>query len=214
MTSNHLVPIAACMSTPPANSSDSDVVLSVRAGEIDRFAELVDRYQEPLLRVAFSRVGHYGMAEDVVQEAFICAYRSLHSYDSRYSFRTWLWTILINLCKRHYARHKRREVVEQGTDYVQAAEETASPELNPEERALIRERSEWLERLIRNLPEVQADALRLRFFGALKFQEIADAMGCSLSSAKNRVRWGLEKLAGQIELADPSTISTARPHDS
>jgi RNA polymerase sigma-70 factor (ECF subfamily) len=42
---------------------------------------------------------------------------------------------------------------------------------------------------------VQADALRLRFFGGLKFQEIADAMQCSLNTAKNRVRWGLMRMA-------------------
>ena len=58
-----------------------------------------------------------------------------------------------------------------------------------------RERSELLDSLLGKLPEPQADALRLRFFGGLKFHEIADAMECSLSTAKNRVRWGLTKMA-------------------
>jgi len=57
------------------------------------------------------------------------------------------------------------------------------------------ERSQLLDSLLAKLPEGQADALRLRFFGGLKFQEIAEAMGCSLSTAKNRVRWGLTKMA-------------------
>jgi RNA polymerase sigma-70 factor (ECF subfamily) len=46
---------------------------------------------------------------------------------------------------------------------------------------------------------VQADALRLRFFGGLKFEEIAGAMQCSLSTAKNRVRWGLERMAELVQ---------------
>jgi sigma-70-like protein len=48
------------------------------------------------------------------------------------------------------------------------------------------------------LPTAQADALRLRFFGGLKFEEIADAMQCSLGTAKNRVRWGLMRLADHV----------------
>ena len=74
------------------------------------------------------------------------------------------------------------------------AEQLKSDEA-PSARMATQERSELLDALLAKLPETQADALRLRFFGGLKFQEIAEAMGCSLSSAKNRVRWGLTKLA-------------------
>ena len=59
--------------------------------------------------------------------------------------------------------------------------------------------NEELESLLARLPEAQADALRLRFFGELKFQEIADAMGCSLATAKNRVRWGLTTLSSMMQ---------------
>ena len=202
------------MSTERPPSSDCEVVVAVRAGEIERFEELVERYRTPLMRVAFSRVGRWGMAEDVVQEAFVCAFRSLHSYDSRYSFRTWLWTILINLCKRHYAKHKRRtEHEEDQVNYVAATDQTPSSEPDPEQRAMEGEQAQQLRELIASLPDVQADAVRLRFFGGLKFQEIADAMGCSLSSAKNRVRWGLEKLSGKLNPPE-QTVGVATPNDN
>ena len=68
----------------------------------------------------------------------------------------------------------------------------------PAARLLAKEQSEELESLLARLPEAQADALRLRFFGELKFQEIADAMGCSLATAKNRVRWGLTALSNMM----------------
>jgi RNA polymerase sigma-70 factor (ECF subfamily) len=71
-------------------------------------------------------------------------------------------------------------------------------ELTPSQQLAAKERSQLLDALLLRLPEVQADALRLRFFGDLKFPEIADAMGCSLSTAKNRVKWGLMKLAELI----------------
>ena len=63
---------------------------------------------------------------------------------------------------------------------------------------LARERSELLEASLAALPTVQADALRLRFFGGLKFEEIAEAMQCSLGTAKNRVRWGLMRMADRV----------------
>ena len=64
------------------------------------------------------------------------------------------------------------------------------------------ERSELLGQLLEALPEVQADALRLRFFGGLKFEEIAQAMGSSLTGAKQRVRRGLENLGAAIRFAE------------
>ena len=67
------------------------------------------------------------------------------------------------------------------------------------ENLLAAERRQLLEALLAELSTVQADALRLRFFGGLKFQEIADSMGCSLCTAKNRVRWGLLHLSELVQ---------------
>ena len=81
-----------------------------------------------------------------------------------------------------------------------------------------RERREILERLLLELSPVQADALRLRFFGGLKFQEIADTMQCSLCTAKNRGRWGLLRLSDlvQEETSERATRDEAprRDHDA
>ena len=72
----------------------------------------------------------------------------------------------------------------------------------PPKRLAAKERAELLNALLARLPEVQADAIRLRFFGGLKFIEIADAMSCNLSTAKNRVRWGLSKMAAFLTEAE------------
>ncbi|HRX80488.1 MAG: RNA polymerase sigma factor [Planctomycetaceae bacterium] len=181
--------------------SDGTLITSTLAGDRDQFAQLVSRYQGPLFRVARSRMGRHDWAEDVVQETFLCAFKSLHTYNSQYSFRTWLWTILLNQCRRQMKKFSRGLFIGAWTqsnsdDDLRAtlAEQLKSDEA-PSARMATQERSELLDALLAKLPETQADALRLRFFGGLKFQEIAEAMGCSLSSAKNRVRWGLTKLA-------------------
>jgi RNA polymerase sigma-70 factor, ECF subfamily len=190
-----------------AEHSDTWIVARVRAGDADAFAALVARYQAPLLRVARSRLGRLDWAEDVVQEAFLSAFKSCASYDPRFEFRTWLWTILLNQCAAHYHRRMRREAampaaVAAGRDRDDSSSRVDA--LAPLASLLAKERSDQLEAFLLELSAVQADALRLRFFGGLKFQEIADAMQCSLNTAKNRVRWGLMRMAELIKAAETS----------
>lgn len=179
---------------------DGMLVEAALDGRNDHFAEIVSRYTSPLLRVASSRLGCTGLAEDVVQETFLCAFKSLHSYDSRYSFRTWLWTILLNQCNRHLRRanrtprvdaHGMLSIAQQRDDEERLY---SQPTETPVGHVLNRERSQLVEHHLSNLPSTQADALRLRFYAGLKFHEIADTMGCGLSTAKNRVRCGLTKM--------------------
>lgn len=197
----------------PLQPSDGQIVAAVLAGDRDQFALMVDRYQGALLRAAQSRLGRADWAEDVVQEAFLCAVKFLHTYDSRHSFRTWLWTILLNQCHRHFQRRQRQvDTVAWGADVDQGEAAPASTDTPPVAAAMAREQSQRLEQQLQQLPTVQADALRLRFFGGLKYQEIATTMSCSLSTAKNRVRWGLTRISQR--LADSSALAPAARQDS
>lgn len=194
------------------NCTDGTLIAAVLAGETDQFEQLVARYERPLLRVAHSRMGRPDWAEDVVQETFLCAFKSLHTYNSQYSFRTWLWTILLNQCRRQLKKFSRglfigawSQPTSDGDLRATLADQLKSDE-PPSARMATQERSELLDRLLAKLPEGQADALRLRFFGGLKFHEIAETMDCSLSTAKNRVRWGLTKMAEYLGPEDELSI--------
>lgn len=187
-----------------STESDAAIVQRVRAGQTDRFAELVRRYQPALTRVARSRLGRDDWAEDVVQETFLAAFKSCATYDPRYSFRTWVWTILLNQCRSHYRRRMRSVPVEPLADdgeEVLNNDVMEGRDASPLGELLAKERAAQIESLLDQLPSVQADALRLRFFGELKFHEIATTMPCSLNTAKARVRVGLERMAKLIETA-------------
>ena len=174
--------------------TDGALVALVLEGDTESFAPIVDRYQTALLRLAKSRLGDQAFAEDAVQETFVNAFKSLRTYDSRYSFRTWLWSILLNQCRRLYKQHQTRLSAER----LLLDRAASQPQWTHTDVAAGLTRAEnWrlLETLLNGIPDEQADALRLRFFGDLKFQEIADAMGCSLSSAKIRVRRGLATMS-------------------
>lgn len=185
-------------------ATDAELVLRVRRGETRAFDELATRYRPALVRVARSRLGRADWAEDAVQESLLAAFKSCATYDPRYSFRTWLWTILLNQCYHHHQRRSRRQVRERTSDPTSAsdlAEFGQAIHRSPLEALLAKERNEQLECLLRQLTSVQADALRLRFFAGLKFYEIAEAMECSLNTAKNRVRHGLANMAELLRAA-------------
>lgn len=188
-------------SAPP---SDATLMARVQQGETECFAELVRRYQPALVRVAASRLGRADWAEDVVQETFLAAFKSRASYDCRLNFRTWLWTILLNQCRGHYQRRVRSvplEPLSAGLEHSAGPTNDPSGGGSPLAQLLAKERAAQLEALLAQLTLAQADALRLRFFGGLKFHEIAETMQCSLNTAKNRVRFGLTRMAELLEAA-------------
>ncbi len=186
-------------------------MLRVLGGDVDCFAELVARYRRPLLRVATGRLGRLDWAEEAVQETFLAAFRSRETFDPERSFRTWLWTILLNQCRAIGAKRGKASQVACWSDNAVAApidDAVCCDRPSPLGELLARERADLLEQSLLQLSPAQADALRLRFFGELKFQEIADAMGCSLLTAKNRVKWGLLRLA---DLAKGNARDHAEP---
>lgn len=178
---------------------DAEIMRLVQNGELEPFDELVRRYRRALLRVAESKLGDAAWAEDVVQETFLAVFAARDTFNPSFAFRTWLWTILLNLCKRHLKRRGSR--VRETSSYTAATSvgqnRTAEPVHHETglSKALLAERDAKLHAVLRQLPDAQADALRLRFFGGLQFQEIAEAMGSSLNGAKMRVKHGLLSLA-------------------
>jgi RNA polymerase sigma-70 factor (ECF subfamily) len=166
-------------------------------------ATWVDEHGDALFRYALLRVRDTATAEDVVQETFLAVFAARHTFNPNFAFRTWLWTILLNLCRRQLKRHQRQP--RQVPHSQLSATGLASAEPVEWETGLSRllhlERKEQLAALLNELPESQGDALRLRFFGGLKFSEIAEAMQSSISGAKRRVQTGL------LALANPSLSS-------
>ncbi len=176
-------------------------MLRVQAGEHSVFAELVDRFRPRLLRFANSKLGDRALAEDVVQETFLAVFVSRGTYNPSFAFSTWIWTILLNLCSKaaRSPRESRWRRMESASGGVLANHPAPVPSAAVSQGD---EDREELQRWLRELPDAEADALRLRFFGELSFDEIAAAMESSVSGAKVRVRRGLERLSALVRPAD------------
>jgi RNA polymerase sigma-70 factor (ECF subfamily) len=183
------------------NLDDVEIMRQVQGGRVELFDLLVHRYRSALTNVAFSKLGDRTWAEDVVQETLLAAFAARATYNPQFAVRTWLWTILLNLCRRQWKRRESRP-----REHAWGASAEASPRRFSEpathdtalSQVLRVERSVEVHKLLSRLPEAQADALRLRFFGGLQFSEIALAMGSSLGAAKQRVKFGLAELAQQL----------------
>lgn len=192
--------------------SDAQLMRLVQAGHDECFETLVARYERALLRVAESRLGREasGGAADAVQETLLAAYKSRQTFDPDRNFRTWLWTILLNQCRRSAKRAGRTPRVDGWSKVACTAAERsqleaglADPGPSPPERLAARESRDQVDRLLAQLTPAQGDAVRLRFFGGLTFPEIAETVGCSLATAKNRVRCGLTELSQMLDDGGP-----------
>lgn len=78
---------------------DDGIVAAVRSGDIDSFGALVSRHEKKMLNIAFRLIGSYEDACEVVQDAFVSAYRNLGAFEGRSKFSTWLASIVINLSR-------------------------------------------------------------------------------------------------------------------
>ena len=178
-----------------SQATDQYLMMRVLDGQVELFDELVKRHRASMLRAAVSKMRNQATAEDVVQDTFLAAFARRVTFDPQYSFRGWLWTILLNTARTQLTLDRRRydRLAEVATNIARPVTTETGLDL------LLRvEQSELLEQFLGELPEAEADALRLRFFGGLQFDEIAQAMAISLNGARKRVCRGLERLAGLL----------------
>lgn len=186
--------------------TDEQLMLRAQQDEPHRFGELIRRHRTAMLNVAQQRLGNRAWAEDAVQETFLAAFKARHTFNPQYRLQTWLWTILLNQCKRLWAKQQTSSNKESANTSLHPP---TSPEA-PEARLLAQERKELLQRLLQQIPTEQAAALQMRFWGGMKFQDIADSMGCTLLTAKNRVKFGLQKLSQLIPQHSHSLTDSER----
>jgi len=193
--------------------TDEELVASATAGDLESFNQLVSRWERPIYALAYRTLGRDEDARDVVQEAFMRAYRGLRGFKGEAKFSSWLYRITLNLCRDWIRRERRALLVAlpEGTDPVDLADEQASPVESVEDLVARREMSRAVARAMAELPEEQRAAILLKEYHGLTFQEIADQLNCPLSTVKTRPYQGLSVLRRRLERqqADESALRRA-----
>ncbi len=181
--------------------TDEELVASATAGDLESFNQLVARWERPIYALAYRTLGRDEDARDVVQEAFLRAYRGLRGFKGQAKFSSWLYRITLNLCRDWMRRERRAPIVAvpEGTDPIDLADDRASPVESVEELVARREMSRAVARAMAELPEEQRSAILLKEYHGLTFQEIADMLDCPLSTVKTRLYQGLSVLRRRLE---------------
>jgi RNA polymerase sigma-70 factor (ECF subfamily) len=192
--------------------TDEELVARAKAGDLDSFNQLVSRWERPIYALAYRTLGREEDARDVVQEAFLRAYRGLKGFKGEAKFSSWLYRITLNLCRDWSRRERRAPIVQlpEGTDPVELADERVQTTESVEDLVARREMSDAVAKAMAELPEEQRTAIMLKEYHGLTFQEIAGMLDCPLSTVKTRLYQGLSVLRRRLERRQAEEASLRR----
>ena len=165
-------------------SADADDVSAVLDGDVQRFEEIVRRWQRPLVNLAWRFVRDEARAEEMAQEAFLKCFRSLRQWRREAQFSTWLFSVAMSV----YRSHVRR------LEPVKAALEEMASHDATEEKMVERERAEIVRRAVDRLPLLFREPLIVFYFQENDLVSTARILGLREGTLKARLHRGREAL--------------------
>ncbi len=187
----------------PPEPSDDDLVARSRHGDTAAFDQLVVRYQRRIYSLAYNMTSSREDADDIVQEAFTKAYRSLRRFHGRSSFYTWIYAIASNLALNLLRKRKRRptasldELDEEGFANDPAFVDTSIAGDTPRQ-VRMRELQERLNEALQELSEDHRAVVALHDIGGVPHTEIARILGVSEGTVRSRLFYARRILQGLL----------------
>ena len=195
MTSDHQ-PLPLRTSSP-VDEADRAALARISGGELAALEELYDRYKTMAYSIAYRITNDATLAEDVVQDAFLGAWRNAARYvEGRGSVKTWLLSIVHH--RSIDAIRRRRPTTELPEIDAGLPDALTLPDVWGEVSAGLD--AESVRQALGGLSDVQREALELAYFGGLTQQEIAERTGTPLGTVKSRMRLGLLAMRRSLEV--------------
>jgi len=177
---------------------DEELILRLQRGDEWAFQLLVRRFRKKIFSVAYGITLDREESQDIVQEVFLQAYRSIVGFRGDSSLATWLHRITVNRClnwKRRWARRfKWMHVSTDSTDDDVPTVEIESPLPNPEDRVADAQTRRQIENALKMLPEQIRTVFVLRELEGLSYEEIADVTGIKLGTVRSRLFHARQRL--------------------
>lgn len=174
--------------TDIASNPSPDLLARAQARDADAFCDLCRPYEDRLFRQAVALCRDETLAEDLVQETLIEAWKSLRRFNGRCRLFTWFCSIMLHRYQKMIRR--KRPVVSSEVAVEAVRDEAPSPALSSESADRVR----LLQQHLDTLPHKQRQVVYLRFYIDNSLEEIAVALRCSLGTVKSRLFNGLENL--------------------
>lgn len=185
---------------------DSDAIAVERtlAGERDAFRVLVERHSAQLFRLAYRMTGNEQDAEEVVQEAFLRAYRNLGQFGSRANFGTWAYRIAANYAIDRMRQRKKEDTRRKTPAPEEELEQdpldlVADERPNPDRLAVNSELRRKMQEALKNLSYSERTAFVMRHWEGCAIEEIAAVLKSTTTAAKNTVFRSVQKLRRALE---------------
>ncbi|MDY7578494.1 RNA polymerase sigma factor RpoE [Herbaspirillum sp. RTI4] len=181
---------------------DQLLVERVQRGDKKAFELLVIKYQRKLMRLVSRLVRDQAEAEDVVQEAFIKAYRAIPQFRGDSAFYTWLYRIGINTAKNYLVTLGRRAPTSTEADIEDAETFDTGEQLRdintPESMLATKQIAQTVNMAMDALPTELRTAITLREIEGLSYDEIAEAMACPIGTVRSRIFRAREAIAEKL----------------
>ena len=164
----------------------------MKRGESEAFRELVARHQRSALTLAYRMLGKWDDAEDAVQDAFVRAFRSLHTFSENGLFWPWFRRIVINCCLKRTSR-------EVPADHVDVLLDSIQPLVDSTESEILKHcEFEDVRTAISGLPPGYRNVVVLRYQENLSASQIAEALDLSMGAVRVRLHRALRMLAERL----------------
>lgn len=176
----------------------ADIVKKAAAGDRGAFERLIARYQGDIFRMVYYRTSSRMDAEDITQEVFVSAYRSVGSLKDPGMFRSWLYRIALNAVRDFYRKKRLRSIFTFFSP--QHDEEHACREDSSFDHL---EKKQFWDRLgafLSRLSEAEKEVFRLRFLDGLGIKEVSEALGKNESTVKTHLYRAVDKFRKEQEL--------------
>ncbi|MES1244924.1 MAG: sigma-70 family RNA polymerase sigma factor [Acidobacteriota bacterium] len=199
--------------------TDAELVASAIKGSQEAFHELVTRFERPVYSLIARMVQDPATAEDLAQEAFVKAYRSLRSYDPSRKLSSWLFKIAHNTTIDHLRRNAPETVPldsppeEEGRGGLAAVLADGSVE-DPAAAAERRDMARSLERAVARLRPEYREAVVLFYIEGASYQEICETTGLPLGTVKTNLHRARKELAQEMAALGWGGPETRRPDGS
>lgn len=180
--------------------TDGQLLSQYKNGNEEAFAVLLERHKDRVFTTIYLIVKDRYQAEDLLQDAFIKAVKTIKSgkYNEEGKFLPWMLRIAHNLAIDHFRKSKRHPeiVMEDGSNVFNTLEFS---EGSIEEEHIKKDTYNLLKQYIQELPEAQKEVLVMRHYMQMSFQEIADTTGVSINTALGRMRYALINLRKKLQ---------------
>lgn len=182
--------------------TDEEMIIEYLRGNEQLMGIIFQKFKTPVFNYAYRMTMNRADAEDITADTFLAVFSKKYSYQPEVKFLTWLFTVVRNACIDRIRRRKRNVSLsiwsKDGSADDQGQMDVVDEAALPEEHVHENERARQVQAAINKLPKDQKEALILREYHAMDYQQISQVMNCSLSNVKVLIFRARENLRREL----------------